>query len=152
VWEIVHSEVTDALPAHLWTHYTDLAKWPTWDRVLASVTIEGPVAVGGRGRVSARNGTRSRYVVTELDPLFAFTTVHRLPLARLTFTRQIEQLVFGSRITHRATITGFAAGLYAHFLGPTLARSVPAATQALARLAEIGAAGSHRSNSSDQNS
>ena len=51
MWQFEHTETTRATPEQLWAHYADPATWPVWDDETESVTVEGPMAVGTRGRL-----------------------------------------------------------------------------------------------------
>ncbi len=136
MWTFEHAETTSGTPHQVWALYAEPATWPRWDHEIAAVTVEGPVAVGTRGRLKPVTGPAASFTFTEVTPGVGFTDVSRLPLARLTLAHHIEATASGSRFTHHVTITGPLAPLFARVLGKSLAASLPNAMRNLARLAE----------------
>lgn len=140
MWAFEHTETTSATPAQLWARYAEPATWPEWDHETASVTVEGPMAVGTRGKLKPVKGPAASFIFTEVAPEVGFTDVSRLPLARLTLAHHIEPTDTGSRFTHCVTITGPLAPLFARVIGTTIAAGLPTAMRALGRLAEAAPA------------
>jgi len=136
MWMFEHTETTSASPERLWARYAEPGAWPAWDHEIATVTVEGPMAVGTRGRLKPVNGPASRFTFTEVTPEVGFTDVTRLPLARLTFVHSIESTPSGSRFTHRVTIDGPLSRLFARVIGRNVAAGLPIAMRSLAELAE----------------
>jgi len=136
MWAREHTESTTATPDQLWLRYAQPATWPDWDREVAEVTTQGPVAVGTRGRLKPVRGPAVSFSFTEVTAGVSFTNVSRLPLARLALAHHIEATSAGSRFTHRITITGPLAPLFARVIGKATAATLPTTMRALARLAE----------------
>lgn len=136
MWTFTHTETTSATAEQLWKHYADPASWPAWDRDIASVTVQGPMAVGTGGTLRPVNGPSSRFVFSEVRPQISFTDVARLPLARMTFGHVIESLPVGTRFTHTVTIAGLLSPLFGLVIGRNVASGLPVAMKTLARLAE----------------
>lgn len=136
MWTFEHSETTMATPAQLWARYADPTTWPQWDHETARVTVDGPLAVGTKGRLKPVKGPAAGFRVTEATPHVSFSDVTRLPLARLSFSHRIEPYGAGSRFTHAVTITGPLSPLFARLIGRNIAAGLPSAMKALARLAE----------------
>ncbi len=140
MWSFEHAETTSATPDRLWALYAEPTTWPRWDQEIAAVTVQGPVAVGTRGRLTPVTGPAAWFTFTEVDPGVGFTNVSRLPLARLTLVHHIEATAAGSRFTHQVTITGPSSPLFARVLSRSLAAGLPTAMRNLARLAEAAPA------------
>ncbi len=136
MWAFDHTETTSASPDQLWARYVEPATWPQWDHEIAAVSVQGPVAVGTRGRLKPVTGPAASFTLTEVTPGVGFTDVSRLPLAQLTLAHHIEATASGSRFTHHVTITGPLAPLFARVIGKRLAAGLPTAMRNLARLAE----------------
>lgn len=136
MWTFEHTETTSASPGRLWDRYADPATWPEWDHEIAVVTTQGPMAVGTRGRLKPVKGPATSFVFTEVSPGVGFTDVSRLPLARLTFAHTVEPTSTGSSFTHRVTIHGPLAWVFARVIGRSVVAGLPTAMQTLARLAE----------------
>ena len=136
MWTFEHTETTTSAPAQLWARYAEPATWPEWDHETAAVTVQGPFEAGTRGTLKPVKGPTARFTLTEVTPCVGFTDVSRLPLARLTFTHRIDPPPTGSLFTHRVTLHGPLAPLFARVIGKNIAASLPAAMRALARLSE----------------
>jgi hypothetical protein len=136
MWRFEHTQTTSAGPERVWARYVDPTTWPEWDHGTESVTADGPLAVGRRGRLKPKGGPWTSFVVTEAEPGVGFSDVTRLPLAQLRFRHRIEAVPGGSRFTHTVTITGPLAPLFARIVGRTIAAELPTAMATLARLAE----------------
>jgi uncharacterized protein YndB with AHSA1/START domain len=141
MWQFEHSETTTATPEQVWARYADPASWPAWDHETESVTVEGPMAVGTRGRLKPKGGPTTTFEFVEVEPGRGFTDVTRLPLtrlplARLEFSHRIEPDGEATRFTHRVTITGPLSPLFARVVGRNVAAGLPGAMCTLARLAE----------------
>ncbi len=140
MWAFEHSEVTSATPEQLWARYAEPTTWPEWDQQIAAVTVQGPLAVGTRGRLEPVKGPAASFTFTEVTHGVGFTDVSRLPLARLTLAHHIEPTTAGCRFTHRVTISGPLTPLFARVIGKTIAAHLPTAMRTLARLAEVAPA------------
>ena len=136
MWQFEHTETTRATPDRLWARYADPASWPSWDDGTESVTVDGPMTVGARGRLKPKGGPATTFEFTRVEPGRGFTDVTRLPLARLEFTHRIEADGDGARFTHRVTISGPLSPVFARVVGRGVAAGMPGAMRALARLAE----------------
>jgi len=136
MWTYAHTQTSSASPDRLWARYGDPTSWPEWDHEITSVTVDGPMAVGTRGKLKPVGGPAAAFTFTEVTPGAGFTDVTRLPLARLTFHHQIQVEATGCRFTHRASISGPLSPLFGRLIGRKIAAGLPSAMQALARLAE----------------
>lgn len=95
--------------------------------------------VGARGIMKPRGGPATRFTVTEVTPEVSFTTVSRLPLARMAFEHVVERTAEGCRFIHRVAISGPLSPLFARLIGRGVAAELPVAMRALARLGEVSA-------------
>jgi len=136
MWRYEHSETTSAAPERVWDRYADPALWPAWDLDVKRMTLEAPMAVGVRGRLTPKSGPTTSVVFTRVEPGRGFTNVSRLPLARLEVDHRITPEGDGSRFTHCVTITGPLAPLFGRLVGRSIAAGLPESMRELARLAE----------------
>ncbi len=127
--------MSNATPAQVWGRYAEPRTWPEWDAATERVMLQGPFAVGSGGTLKPVGGPITRFTLTEVVPEVEFTSVARLPLARLVFRHRIGATATGSRLTHTVTISGPLSPLLARVMGRGLARELPSAMNALARLA-----------------
>lgn len=129
------SQVTAASPEEVWRHYERVADWPAWDGSLERSELVGNFTVGSRGRVKPRGGPSSAFVLSGVEPNSRFSVRTRLLFTEVLFEHELEASREGTRITHRVHMSGALAPLVRRLLGPTLARSLPLAVAALARMA-----------------
>lgn len=136
MWSFEHTVTTGAAPSAVWARYADPAAWPSWDRDLASVTVDGPIAVGVRGTLRPLKGPPAVFVFTEVEPDVGFTNVSRLPFAKLAVSHRITPASSGSEVTHRVEINGPLAPLFGRLIGRRIAAALPGSMRTLAELAE----------------
>jgi hypothetical protein len=136
MWTFEHTETSSATPEQLWARYSQPATWPEWNQGMTEVAIDGPFATGTKGTLKPAHGPKTRFTLTDVEPLRIFTDVSALPMARLTFTHILEPAGAGVRFTHRATIRGTSSVLFARLIGKNIAANLPVSMRTLARLAE----------------
>ncbi|AYD89191.1 polyketide cyclase/dehydrase and lipid transport [Actinomyces sp. 2119] len=136
MWTFSHSEVTAAAPERVWQFYADPAQWKRWDPAVRSVSVDGPVRVGTRGRLRPASGPTISFTFTEVTPGRSFTDTARLPLARLQFFHTLEAVEGGTRVTHGLRVTGPLTFLFSRLVGAPSSAGVPQAIRNLVRLAE----------------
>lgn len=135
MWTCECTLTSDATPSEVWARYAEPSTWPEWDAAAERVTLQGQFAVGSRGTLKPRRGPTTWFTLVDVAPEVAFTSVTRLPLARLEFRHRIQSTPTGSRLTHTVTIRGPMSALFARLVGASIARDLPPAMAALARLA-----------------
>jgi hypothetical protein len=136
MWRFEHSERTSAAPERVWQQYADPVSWPEWDLDVEQMTVDAPMAVGVRGRLTPKSGPATSLVFTRVEPGRGFTNASRLPLARLEVDHRISADGAGSRITHTVTITGPLSPLFGRLIGRPIARGLPRSMRELARITE----------------
>lgn len=137
MWTFEHSEEASASREAVWALWSEVASWPRWDAGIEWVALDGPFATGTTGRLKPGGARVVRFTITDADPRRGFADVTRLPLARMRFEHELADAADGRiRITHRVTISGLAAPLFARVIGRGLARELPATVRALAEQAQ----------------
>ena len=127
-------------PAAIYRLYADVANWHRWDPDTKRATLDGPFAVGSRGKLTPAKGNTVPMVVSFADPLRGFTVESRIPLLlRMVFEHElIAQGASVTEVVHRVTLSGPLAWL----IGPGLKRQIdaglPVTLSRLKRLAETG--------------
>jgi Polyketide cyclase / dehydrase and lipid transport len=127
-----------ASPEVLWRIWTDVPNWPTWDDPLSSAGIDGSLQVGCTGWLITRNGQKSSFTVTQIQPLHSYTFTTALPAAKLTVHRFLTippsnaQLEF----THRVRFGGPLGWLWAALLGRGFMRQLEPVMLKLKTIAE----------------
>ena len=136
MWEFEHSVEADASRDRVWALWTDISGWPSWNPGVGYAELDGPVTEGATGTVHAVDGPASTLKVLEIEPERRFVTEASERFVRLRFEHELTDAADGRlRITHRVRMTGAGTPVMKRTVGPRLARSVPAAVEALAERA-----------------
>jgi uncharacterized protein YndB with AHSA1/START domain len=136
MWEFEHSVRAPASRERVWTLWTDISRWPSWNPGVGRAELDGPLAEGATGTVRGVGGPASTLRVLAIEPQRRFVTETSERLVRLRFEHELADAEDGQLlITHRVRMTGPATPLLQHTIGPRLERSIPAALRALAERA-----------------
>ena len=137
-----HTVETPAVPEAIWSRWTDVETWHTWDAGLeaASLTAQtgpnGAMQLGSVG-VLVSNGRSTRFEVTRFEPGRVVAFESALPLGGLVVTRSLEPLDDGgTRFTHDVQFRGVGGAFFAPLLGPGFRRILPGVMADLATLVE----------------
>ncbi len=135
MWTFEHTEQTTATPDQLWRRYADTATWPEWDSGTDRVVLDGPFAAGTKGHLKPVGGPKTKFELLETNEAVSFTDVSFLPLAKMHFAHKITPGETTTAFTHRVTISGPLAPLFARVIGKKIAAELPGAMRKLAQLA-----------------
>jgi Polyketide cyclase / dehydrase and lipid transport len=100
--------------------WREVDRWHEWDPDTRSAHLDGPFAVGTRGRIVPSKGMGVPMVVTECTAGRSFTVEGRIPLFRMHFEHVVVPTAQGCEVTHRV----WFSGLLAFAFGPGVARQV----------------------------
>jgi Polyketide cyclase / dehydrase and lipid transport len=138
---MVEHRITVACPpGRIHAIYADVSGWPRWDPDTRAATLDGPLAVGARGRLTPAKGNSVPMVVTFSDPARGFTVESRIPwLLRMVFEHDLlARGASETEVVHRVALSGPLAWL----IGPSLRRQLdtglPVTLARLKRMAETG--------------
>ena len=131
-----HTETTSASRDAVWELWTTPETWPTWEHTLKAASIEAPMAVGVRGKLTPASGPPSTFEVTEFVPgeRYAFET--RLPLGRLRIVRYFEPVADPTTFTHEVSFHGLSAFIFSGRFGPVFREALPIVMSKIAEVAE----------------
>jgi hypothetical protein len=104
-WDYAPTADVPAPPAAVWSHYAEVAAWPSWRHGITAAALDGPLAGGAAGAVEGTGGALAiRIVSAAPDRGFVLDT----EVAPGIWLREEHELVAlpggGTRITHRATV------------------------------------------------
>ena len=137
MWTTESTANSSARPETIWSLWSNVAEWNVWDESLVSSTLNTDFIVGNEGMLTPKGSPQSfGFRLTEVTPLKSFSDITELPGAILTFDHFLEVTPAGTRITHRASISGDAWEGYAVRMGADFQREIPHTITKLARLAE----------------
>jgi hypothetical protein len=137
-----HHEVRiAACPDYVWAVLTDVARWPEWTSVLREVTPYdgGPLVVGGRVRVRARNLPVREWCVREVRAHRGFTWEQVGVGSAATLVVGIAPAPpGGTTLSLTASRSGWVASVVARMTGATAAAHVADLAEGLRRRCEAG--------------
>lgn len=100
--------------------WSEVDRWHLWDPDTKHAQLNGPFAVGTRGRIVPSKGMGVPMVVTERSEGRSFTVKGHIPLFQMHFEHTVSPVEAGSEVVHRVWFTGVLAFLF----GPGVARQV----------------------------
>ena len=138
MWSTAATARTRARPEQVWTLWMDVAHWRHWDDDVEWSRLDGAFEPGVRGALKPRNGPRTAFVLTHVEPSVAFTTRSTLPTVTLDVIHTMRVHGGDTMIEHRVEMRGPLTFLFRHLVGRSIARGLPATVARLARAAERG--------------
>ena len=123
-----------------WDHLARVASWPTWARHIRSidVTPDGPLCLETEGLIRLRNGVRSRFRMSELNPGSNWVWVGGFLWLRVRYDHAFEELSSGrTRIRFVVEVSGLGTSvlgrLFAIVYERSLDRAIPNLIEELER-------------------
>jgi uncharacterized protein YndB with AHSA1/START domain len=131
------TSTTTATRQAIYALWSDPAQWTRWDPQIESVSINGPVRVGARGKLKGINGPQSTIEIIAMEPGVRFAYAATGVGLRIVFDRRFEAGE-PTRFTHSVVISGAAASFLAGSLGRRFQGALPTAMARLKAMAERG--------------
>ena len=131
-----HTLRTTAPPARIWAIWTNVPAWPSWDSPVRQATLNGPFAVGTRGRLVPRKGPEATFKIVAVEPGQSYTLRTKLPLGALFVKRTLHQQDGQTAFTHEVWFSGFSKGLFGRVLGQDFRAVLPEVMAAIKQQAE----------------
>lgn len=128
---------TSASAQRIWAIWLDVAGSPAWDLDVAWSRMDGPFAVGGRGRFKLKGGPEVGFVLDQVVRERAYANVARLlPGVTVRFTHELWARDGGVVVRHGAEIGGPLGRLLRPLLRRVLKGALQKALENMLRLAE----------------
>lgn len=132
-----HSTDTSASAEVVWELYRDVAGWPTWNKAVQRLELDGDFAAGTTGRLFPPGAGPLPFRIVAAQQAAGYTS--ETDIADTVTLRTMSSLAplpdGGTRITVRSELVGPAAPYFAESFGPALAAGVPSTVRELARRA-----------------
>jgi uncharacterized membrane protein len=136
MWAYEHTVETEAPAAAIWRLWSDVSTWSSWDDDIEWARLDGPFAVGSRGKLKPKGVPAAGFKLVTVTPGLSYTVEQRLPLARLRFHHELAEAAKGpTRFTHRVTIDGPLGALFAFLFGRRMKKNFPTIMRHLAEAA-----------------
>lgn len=139
--KVEHRVVVSAPPAEIFRVYQDVERWHTWDPDTKSASLDGPFAVGSRGRLTPTKGNTVPMLLTEVAPDRCFTVESRIPLFRMVFEHTLTPVPTGTEVLHRVTFFGPLSWVLGRMLTKQLNVGLPVTLARLKALVEARSRG-----------
>jgi Polyketide cyclase / dehydrase and lipid transport len=141
--QVEHRIKIAAAPQSIFRIYQDVRHWHTWDPDTRWATLEGPFAVGSRGRLMPTQGRAVPMVLTQVVRDSSFTVESKIPLFCMRFEHELRPSAGMTEAIHRVTLSGPLTLLLGRMLTRRLNTGLPVTLSRLKTLAEsLGAASS----------
>mgnify|MGYP000741738121 CR=1 FL=1 len=139
--QVEHRITTMASPRAVFRLYEEVRHWHTWDPDTQAATLDGPFAVGSRGRLTPTKGRAVPMVLTKVERERCFTVESRIPFFRMRFEHELVAAEGQTEIVHRVTFSGLLTPILGNLLAKQLNTGLPVTLQRLKALAESRMAG-----------
>ena len=116
--------------------YSNVPGWPSWDPDVRESSIDGPFAPGARGTLRPSNGPKARITLTEVAQNRLFTVESRLPLCVMRFEHELSDASGQTRARHRVSFSGVMAPVFGRLIGSQIRNGLPRTLEGLKRAAE----------------
>ncbi len=132
--EFEHTETatTSASPAHVWTLWSDITTWASWDPAVDRVVLDGPFRLGTTGTMVLAGGIEAGFTLVAVSPDACYCDELRLGELLIRIDHLVEATEGGARLTVVTRIEGPGAG----DVGPMVVAQAPEALRLLVAQAE----------------
>ena len=134
--QVEHRMIAHAQPEVIYRIYEDVAGWHTWDPDTKQATLDGPLRVGARGRITPPKGLTVPMLITQVASDRSFTVESKIPLFRMVFEHELRPCETGTEIVHRVTFSGLLSLVLGSMLSKQLNAGLPVTLGKLKQLAE----------------
>ncbi len=138
MWKFEHTIETEASAKALWSLYSDVSTWTTWDKEIEDVKLNGPFTVGTTGTMKPIGQDPLFFKLVEVRENEGFVDETEIPGAGVLviFTHTLKPLENGNtRISHQVTIIGPTADVLGPQIGPAIILGIPKTMESLATVA-----------------
>jgi hypothetical protein len=113
-----------------------VSSWPPWNREIAHVSAEQPLALGGKAKIRFNNRARMTFIAVEFEQQRLFTDQARLSLARMGHRHLLTPLPSGGiQLLNTIYPRGPLSWLSVRILGAKAAAALPDGQSAIERIA-----------------
>ena len=118
--QVEHRILARVEPEVIFRIYEDVGGWNNWDPDTKQATLDGPLRVGARGKLTPTKGQTVPMLITQVVSNRSFTVESKIPLFRMLFEHELLPCEDGTEIVHRVSFSG----LLSIFLGPMLSKQL----------------------------
>ncbi|HXA43778.1 MAG TPA: SRPBCC family protein [Candidatus Solibacter sp.] len=128
---------TTAPPEKVWSIWSDVSTWSSWNPDVVSMELNGPFAAGTSGTMTTKSGGGHAVVLGQVQPGSYFTVeTDPVPMTHFTFHCRISPSDGGSEISQEVTMMGPLAFFFRAVAGNRIASDFPGLLEGLKSAAE----------------
>lgn len=125
-----------APPETVFAIYRDVGRWSTWDPDTRASSLDGPFALGTKGRLVPTKGREVPMEIIELTADRSFTVACQVPMFCMHFIHELVPAVGGTKVVQRLRTSGALGILLNPVIGRQVRHGFPRTLASLKRLAE----------------
>lgn len=137
--QVEHRVRIQAPASRVYQIYQQVDQWHTWDPDTKSASLDGPLAVGAKGRLVPTKGQAVPMVVTQAQADRLFTVESVIPGFKMVFEHEINPVSGGIgevEVIHRVTFSGLLSVVLGRMVAKTVDQGLPRTLAKLKALAE----------------
>ena len=131
-----HTDSTIATSDKIWKVWTDVPNWKQWDKGLKEAMLEGEFIVGTKGKLIPDKGPKSKFIISELEPIKSYTFKTKIPFGWLIIKRTLEVKEGKTFFTHDVAFTGILKKILGNKLGKNYRAMLPSVLAEIKQIAE----------------
>lgn len=116
--------------------WSEVDQWHRWDPDTKKAQLNGPFAVGTKGRIVPSRGIGVSMMITERTEGRSFTAEGHIPLFRMHFLHSVNPSTTGCEVVHRVWFSGLLAFLFGPSVAKQVRQGLPRTMQSLKSYAE----------------
>ena len=131
----VAEEFISAPIESVWRILSDLENWPSWNKGVSKIRVNGPI-VPGTSFVWTANGSKITSRLEEVEPPRRIAWSGRMPGIRATHVWELRAEGAGTRVRTEESFEGIVAGIFRGIMTKTLVKAINQGTASLKAVAE----------------
>ena len=136
MWTTEVTRTTTATKEKIWSLWSDVPHWNTWDDEVDSSELFGLFQAGSKGTLQPKGGPKTKFEMIECTQYKSFTDRSFLPLCTMDFIHTMTEAKDGIEITHKVVMKGFLTFLFSRVIGSKIQAGLPHAVDKLIQVAE----------------
>ncbi len=131
-----HRVETTASPQTIWSIWTDVPNWHTWDTGLKKAELNESFTLNAKGKLISLEDRTSKFKIVNFQEGQTYTFKTQLPLGGLYVKRYLTIKNGKTYFTHEVWFKGFTAGIFSKMLGGDFKDMLPKVMENIKRIAE----------------
>lgn len=136
MWSKSHSKKVSGLSvAQVWSVWTNVNEWHTWQPDIALAKLDGEFEVGNTFMLKPKSGPKVKIKLIQVEPLKNYTDLTIFPGAKMFGKHEFIEHADGLEIKTTMSIAGPLALLWRKLVAEDVAKGMPEQTESLINVA-----------------